>query len=317
MHRHSSRSRSRARELLESRQPQEDGRQQWPAAPGNTTTTTTATTNNNVPRSPQPTTSHPTTPHSAPPPSHNSPFTKTRCYRLNLEKPFDIRQCKSPLGRDYTGPPVNESDLPPAQGPVEYIPPLHLCSREENTYHRHSWGGGNNNPSTLYGSTCGTNNSSAMMIHPPSDLLENLHVSHSDESDRNDVNPTSIAISTANIFRGIVVDRNGVITSMNSRAMRSMKGKNGAAAGGGGESGAKVKIGEKSRQAAKIDKAKDLIDEVVENGGVGGGGDAMSDVSLLLYIVSMLYNIMACTIILSSLILTHVSFGYVSVLLGG
>ena len=118
------------------------------------------------------------------------------------------------------------------------------------------------------------------MIHPPSDLLENLHVSHSDESDRNDVDPTSIAISTANIFRGIVVDRNGVITSMNSRAMRSMKGKNGAAAGGGGESGAKVKIGEKSRQAAKIDKAKDLIDEVVENGGVGGGGDAMSDVSL-------------------------------------
>ncbi len=111
---------------------------------------------------------------------------------------------------------------------------------------------------------------------PPTDLLENLHVSISEESDRN-VDPTTIAISTANIFRGIVVDRNGVITSMNSRAMRSMKGKNGAGGSAGGEN--KVKIGEKSRQAAKIDKAKDLIDVVTEN----GGGDAMSDVSLSIY----------------------------------
>ena len=283
MHRHSSRSRSRAREL-ESRQPQEDGRQQpWPAAPP---PPNSSTNNNNVLRSPQQ--PLPTTPHSAPPVSNNNnnnPFTKTRCYRLNLEKPFDIRQSKSPLGRDYTGPPVHESDLPPAQGPVEYIPPLHLCSREEIAHHRHSWGG------TIGGlgyntatSTLTTSNSSAMIHnnhhHPPSssDLLQldNLHVSISEESDRN-VDPTTIAISTANIFRGIVVDRNGVITSMNSRAMRSMKGKNGA--GAGGEN--KMKIGEKSRQAAKIDKAKDLIDVVVENGGVGGGGDAMSDVSIL------------------------------------
>lgn len=92
----------------------------------------------------------------------------------------------------------------------------------------------------------------------PSELLENLHVSVSEESNAA-ADPTSIAISTARIFRGIVVDRNGVITSMNPRAMRSQKGK--------GE--AKNKMGEKSRQAAKIDKAKDLIDEVAENGGVG------------------------------------------------
>ncbi len=102
-------------------------------------------------------------------------------------------------------------------------------------------------------------------------------MSISEESDRN-VDPTTIAISTANIFRGIVVDRNGVITSMNSRAMRSMKGENNGTAGG--ES--KMKIGEKSRQAARIDKAKDLIDVVVENGGLGGGGDTMSDVSIWL-----------------------------------
>ena len=99
----------------------------------------------------------------------------------------------------------------------------------------------------------------------PSELLENLHVSMSEESNAA-ADPTSIAISTARIFRGIVVDRNGVITSMNPRAMRSQKGK--------GE--AKNKMGEKSRQAAKIDKAKDLIDEVVENGGMGTN---MSEVS--------------------------------------
>lgn len=266
MHRHSSRSRSRAREL-ESRQPQEDGRQQWPPA------ATTNINNSNVPRSPQPVHHQHHHQHQsqqqlqqAPTTPRNNPFTKTRCYRLNLENPFDIRQSKSPLGRDYTGPPVSESDLPPAQGPMEYIPPLHLCSREEIAHHRHSWGGSGVTSNTA---------SSAMFAAPPSELLDSLQVSISEESDRN-VDPTTIAISTANIFRGIVVDRNGVITSMNSRAMRSMKGKNGSAAGG---ENTKMKIGEKSRQAAKIDKAKDLIDVVVENGGVGGGSDAMSDVS--------------------------------------
>ena len=63
-------------------------------------------------------------------------------------------------------------------------------------------------------------------------------------------NPTQIAISTAKIFRGITVDRNGVILTQNARATRSQKGQH------RGEN----KVGEKSRQAAKIDKAKDLID---------------------------------------------------------
>ena len=97
--------------------------------------------------------------------------------------------------------------------------------------------------------------------------MANLQVSVSEESTNEASDPTTIAISTARIFRGIVVDRNGVITSMNSRAMRSQRGKN------GGEN--KNKMGEKSRQAAKIDKAKDLIDEVD-----GGGAGGMSDVSL-------------------------------------
>jgi hypothetical protein len=123
----------------------------------------------------------------------------------------------------------------------------------------------------------------------PSELLDNLHVSMSEES-TSPTDPTSIAISTARIFRGIVVDRHGVITSMNPRAMRSARGKDGRGASGGASGGGTTaKMGEKSRQAAKIDKAKDLIDDFVENGPNGGGGggggssvgNAMSDVSSL------------------------------------
>ncbi|KAL7504738.1 hypothetical protein ACHAXN_002317 [Cyclotella atomus] len=157
-----------------------------------------------------------------------SPFPKTRCYRLNLEKPFDISQtasCSSPLfrNRDYSGP-ISEADLPPVQGPAEYYPPPHLCRQDE--LRRHSWNG----------------NSEV-------DLMANLQVSESTDSQNNE---TSVAISTARIFRGITVDRNGVILTQNARAMRSKK------------TGDKNKLGEKSRQAAKIDKAKDLIDEVLE-----------------------------------------------------
>lgn len=122
----------------------------------------------------------------------------------------------------------------------------------------------------------------------PSELLDNLHVSMSDES-TSPSDPTSIAISTARIFRGIVVDRHGVIVSMNPRAMRSSRGKDGKG-GAAGVGGGTAKMGEKSRQAAKIDKAKDLIDDFVENGpggagGAGSVGNAMSDVSIVFWFV--------------------------------
>eukprot|EP00804_Cyclotella_cryptica_P028236 CCRYP_014592-RA/>CCRYP_014592-RA protein AED:0.04 eAED:0.04 QI:610/1/1/1/1/1/2/726/371 len=191
------------RSQRESRQPEEEGRKSKP----------------------QPQTS----PASAPP-----SFPKTRCYRLNLEKPFDLSSaasCSSPLyrNRDYSGP-ISEADLPPVQGPAEYYPPPHLCRQDE--LRRHSWGG--------------SGHSSAV------DLMANLQVSESTDSQSK--NETSVAISTARIFRGITVDRNGVILTQNARAMRSRK------------SGEKSKVGEKSRQAAKIDKAKDLIDDVLEAG---------------------------------------------------
>ncbi|KAL7548109.1 hypothetical protein ACHAWF_011398 [Thalassiosira exigua] len=277
-HRSASRSRSRVREA-EARQPEEDGRSRAGTAP--TTPASAPQGGNGVPRTPRPSGGGqpPATPHSAPPAhstSSSSLFPKARCYRLNLERPFDIRACRSPLGRDYSGPPVRESDLPPAQGPVEYFPPPHLSGRDR----RHSWGG--------YGhaaAAAGGDRSAMGHSAPPGggnggnasvDLLAGLHVSVSEESGGSQSDPTSIAISTARIFRGIVVDRNGVITSMNSRAMRSQRGK--------GERG--NKMGEKSRQAAKIDKAKDLIDEVVENGG-GGMSDEENDPSKIVSLFVM------------------------------
>ena len=66
----------------------------------------------------------------------------------------------------------------------------------------------------------------------------------------------AVAIQTAQIFRGITVSPDGTILSQNARATRSSRGSNTA-----GSSSAKVKLSEKSRQAAKIDKANDLIEQ--------------------------------------------------------
>jgi hypothetical protein len=67
--------------------------------------------------------------------------------------------------------------------------------------------------------------------------------------------PTTVAIQTAQIFRGITVAKDGTILSQNARATKSSRA-------------SKSKRGEKSRQAAKIDKAKDLVEEAVLTGKV-------------------------------------------------
>ena len=76
--------------------------------------------------------------------------------------------------------------------------------------------------------------------------------------------PTQVAISTARIFRGITVDKNDLILSQNTCAMRSSRGKE------------KSKQAAGSRQQEKINKAKDLVDETN-----GGGGK----VSLFFYLM--------------------------------
>mmetsp|Transcript_660 Transcript_660/g.1043 ORF Transcript_660/g.1043 Transcript_660/m.1043 type:complete len:462 (+) Transcript_660:436-1821(+) len=75
------------------------------------------------------------------------------------------------------------------------------------------------------------------------------------------VNATNVAIKTAQIFRGITVSKDGTILSQNARATRSNRTN-------------KVKRGEKSRQAAKIDKANDLVEESIATGKTADDKDA-------------------------------------------
>jgi hypothetical protein len=79
------------------------------------------------------------------------------------------------------------------------------------------------------------------------------HLTYSSSEDSTEeVSDTAVAIQTAQIFRGITVSRDGTILSQNARATRSNRGN-------------KTKISEKSRQAAKIDKAKDLVEETADS----------------------------------------------------
>jgi len=83
---------------------------------------------------------------------------------------------------------------------------------------------------------------------------------------------TSVAIRTAQIFRGITIANDGTILSQNARATRSNRQK--------GTTG--TKKGEKSRQAAKIDKAKDLVEESISTGLAPGTTDKANMVSLVI-----------------------------------
>jgi hypothetical protein len=81
-----------------------------------------------------------------------------------------------------------------------------------------------------------------------------LTYSASDDSS-SQTDPVTVAIRTAQIFRGITVSNDGIILTQNARATRSNRGN-------------KTKRGEKSRQAAKIEKAKDLVEESMLTGKV-------------------------------------------------
>jgi len=126
-------------------------------------------------------------------------------------------------------------------GPMPYKPPVHLlpsCKKKSQNW------------------------------TSPTDGMMSLKVSCSDDSSSDaDISPRQVAISTANIFRGITVDNDGVVTSRNVRASRSNRGKQRQ----------HPKQSEKSRQAAKIDKAKDLIEEAINNAGKDSGDDGKSN----------------------------------------
>jgi hypothetical protein len=84
----------------------------------------------------------------------------------------------------------------------------------------------------------------------------------------------SVAIQTAEIFRGITIARDGTILSQNARATRSNRN----------SGGPKTKRGEKSRQAAKIDQANDLVEESIATGKSPDGSDNPAEM-VAIYIV--------------------------------
>lgn len=93
----------------------------------------------------------------------------------------------------------------------------------------------------------------SVFLGPFIDAPPPLTYSYSTDSSES-YNPLQVAINTAKIFRGITIGKDGTILSQNARATRSNRGSS------------KNKRGEKSRQATKIDKAKDLVEETIRTG---------------------------------------------------
>mmetsp|Transcript_54134 Transcript_54134/g.60525 ORF Transcript_54134/g.60525 Transcript_54134/m.60525 type:complete len:439 (+) Transcript_54134:226-1542(+) len=93
----------------------------------------------------------------------------------------------------------------------------------------------------------------SVFLGPYSDVPPPLTYSCSTDSTASST-PLQVAINTAKIFRGITVGKDGTILSQNARATRSSRGSS------------KNKRGEKSRQATKIDKAKDLVEQTILTG---------------------------------------------------
>jgi len=106
------------------------------------------------------------------------------------------------------------------------------------------------------------------LLGPFDGNLPPLTYSGSDDSSTGQ-NSTDVAIQTAQIFRGITVAKDGTILSQNARATRSNKGK-------------KNQKGEQSRQAAKIDQAKDLVEGSLITGKGPGTDDTAHMVSLVI-----------------------------------
>jgi len=132
-------------------------------------------------------------------------------------------------------------------GPFPYEPPLHhQPSRSSNRRKSESW-------------------------RSATDAMKTLQVSHSGDTsaESNGKSTTQIAISTARIFRGITTDKNGVILSQNARASRSKTNKD------------RSKQADKSRQGNKIEKAIDIVDEVIHGPGKENTGEKSNMLSLV------------------------------------
>jgi hypothetical protein len=109
-------------------------------------------------------------------------------------------------------------------------------------------------------------NPQTLVLGPFADTLPPLTCSSSDDSSTYN-SSTQVVVRTAKIFRGITVAKDGTILTQNARATRSSRG-------------AQKKIGEKSRQATKIDQAKDLVEESILTGKVSANYIFMEESTL-------------------------------------
>lgn len=167
-------------------------------------------------------------------------------------------QARDPEGQDNGGGEPMDVDQRDSFQPVSLPPPPEHAVRTRcyklNLDSEMVGLTGNKNPHTWLG--------------PFSEPPPQLTYSSSDDSSVN-ASATTVAIQTAQIFRGITISKDGTILSQNARATRSNRG-------------SKTKRGEKSRQAAKIDKAKDLVEEAITTGKDAESNEPANIVSLVI-----------------------------------
>jgi hypothetical protein len=180
-------------------------------------------------------------PHSHLPPS-GPPRQQQQQHHQQHGAPFGIPPMSSPP--QHQRQMVTPLPPQPMQEEREGIPPPPDCALRQRCYKL-------NLESDLLAATA--SNPHGHIYGPFLDVPPPLTYSGSEDSaDHTDA--TTVAIQTAQIFRGITVAKDGTILSQNARATKSSR--------------AKSKRGEQSRQAAKIDKAKDLVEEAVLTGKV-------------------------------------------------
>eukprot|EP00592_Proboscia_alata_P029358 CAMPEP_0194444530 /NCGR_PEP_ID=MMETSP0176-20130528/127325_1 /TAXON_ID=216777 /ORGANISM="Proboscia alata, Strain PI-D3" /LENGTH=899 /DNA_ID=CAMNT_0039270925 /DNA_START=360 /DNA_END=3060 /DNA_ORIENTATION=- len=240
-----------------------------------------------------------------PPPPENA--IKTRCYRLDLDSEWYV-QLNNPKLAAITGAtsPINASQ---SFGPMEYIPP----PIEDGTRSR------------SLGDRPGIRDYYQPSMSDDEDEdsdVENEHaggMASENQKSRKGKKKNSMADTTAQIFRGLVINRDGTVMSTavgssisrrnyessqadgssknNSKADEKSKQadkagssksrRNAENSQAGGSSKNNAKADEKSRQAAKIDKMKNAVEAAMKNGNKKKSSDDSDDTGKMLSLYIM------------------------------
>jgi hypothetical protein len=192
-------------------------------------------------------------------------------------KTYAMKQIQSPTAKK--DPPIPEAQQPQSRDPEQPVDdsepePMDIDYREEAPMNFPQ------PPEIAIRTRCYKLNLDSNVMSLPSSQKQHLWLGpfvdqpppltySSSEDSSLDACATTVAIRTAQIFRGITVSRDGTILTQNARATRSNRGN-------------KTKRGEKSRQAAKIDKANDLVEESILSGKAPDSDEPAHMVSLVI-----------------------------------